>query len=182
MDNDNLSAEFTRPNLAGNPHDDDGRVFDSLFEANPDPTMKEVAAALPYEKPAHIDEPKRGTRLITGTMAINGDQSAPMLLLPADPKRKHVVISLSQRTPGNRGHVYFAGSADALSGLTVSVYDPQDAQTVYQYPNAMGYLDNYAASEIRFDDYTGPLYVRTVHNPAQPDPAVWFIGYAAVTE
>lgn len=96
----------------GDVHDDDGQVFDRLFQENPEPELPfpDTSGTVPAQ---NIVVP---TRLITGTRTLTAPTSAldthPVLLLPRDPKRCDVSLFFTPvDTVANLGPITNTGAA-----------------------------------------------------------------------
>lgn len=87
------------PTIAGDHADDDGPVLDSLVEQSAEPPAPKPATAPPVAPAPTPDRPRTPSRLLTGSMTIN-DSHGAVLLLPADPDRKNLSLSvMSAGTP-----------------------------------------------------------------------------------
>ena len=96
------------PTIAGDHADDDGPALDSLVEQSAEPPAPEPATAPPAAPAPPPDRPRTPSRLLTGSMTIN-DLHGAVLLLPADPDRKNLTVSvMSAGTPPEANGVRIA--------------------------------------------------------------------------
>lgn len=147
------------PVLAGDAHDDDGQVLDSIVQpANP-PTIEQLPVAT-------IDTPKRTprplTRTITSTQTVL-PSFGPVQVLPADADRES--LSITVRTPEGVTTTY-ARLADDSS----KVGSDMGAFVLIPNQNNVGVLAG----------HTGPVWVAAVDTGAA-DAAVT-VSVVAVTE
>ena len=96
------------PTIAGDHADDDGPVLDSLVEQSAEPPAPKPTTAPPAAPAPTPDRPRTPSRLLTGSMTIN-DSHGAVLLLPADPDRKNLTLS-----------VMSAGTAPEANGVRIA--------------------------------------------------------------
>jgi hypothetical protein len=151
-----MSDTPVAPTLAGDPHDPDARVLDSLVEQHAAPP---TAAEDPTGPPTPLVKPLRTTRLLTGAIKPLAAWG-PILALPADDSR--TVLELV---------MYSATATDVL-------YVADDPGKLQANGGALVMVPNVRVS---LPGHTGPVWVAV---PNAPDTAV--VGpvrltYAAVT-
>lgn len=103
--NDPMSPDILDPDphrpIAGDIADDDGPALDQYFEAGDTLPVEYDTLPDPYAK----DKPRETTRLITRTFSLASPDGIvpadPIMLLPADPNRVRLLISVSSAGAGN---------------------------------------------------------------------------------
>lgn len=182
MDNTDPNHEFTRPTLAGNLADDDGVIFDTLFEPDPEPpTPKEIADDIGGAS-SEMRTPKRGSRLVTGSIMIDAVYNAPTLILPADPYRKSLSITAGCTSSTTDGFLFLASSADSLAGVITDFVEGNWQVDYSFYSGAFAWRSDVGSVPFVIPDYDGPLYVRTTQTAGKPKRGIWFVSWLAVTE
>ena len=143
------------PTIAGDHADDDGPVLDSLVEQSAEPPAPKPTTAPPAAPAPTPDKPRTPSRLLTGSMTINGTHGA-VLLLPADPDRRNLTISVVTATPElNRVRIAEDSGRVMTDGASLVL------------PNGRAW-DSAAG-------YTGAVWA------AVPDAGTAFVTWAAVT-
>jgi hypothetical protein len=104
--------------FVGNASDDDGRVIDSLVQEVDAPATPVIERITP----APLIEPKRTTRLLSGTQTFDNlnPPTAPLMILPADANRVDLTIKgFSYVTvPTATDFVFVADSNGNMSSLS----------------------------------------------------------------
>lgn len=136
------------PTLAGDPHDHDAEIINSLDQDKAEPPKP---ADLPREPAEPLAERKAIQRLITGSLNLDPTWAA-QLLLPADASRTHLRLTIS--SPVAADVVLLADDAGKLSS-----------------PGSAGQI---VASSLRAVElpYTGPLWA-ACPTTAQPVTVSW---------
>jgi len=88
--------DWERPPIAGDVHDDDARVLDSLVESHAEPPTVREQPTAPVEA---LRQPEPETRLLTGTVTLLPGWDA-MPLLPADASRTALTVSAYSTVSG----------------------------------------------------------------------------------
>ena len=145
--------DFNPPVIAGDHKDDDAEVIDNLVESKAEPPTPEER---PKAKANRLEKPKPISRLMTGTQNVDKAWASPTLLLPSDPNRKSLHVSVISAT--STDIVRFSDEANKCSSLLTSGVVP-----VY-------------AGGVDLSGYTGALWVHA------PDAAATVtVSYLAVT-
>lgn len=97
---------MSEPTLAGDWHDDDGQVIDSLLDENTDGAKNPPPATEPFVPPRPEIKPLTrivGTeiKMTSGTPTVQSDQ--PVMVLPADLNRKQFGIRVNSIGTGGVG-------------------------------------------------------------------------------
>lgn len=127
------------PRLAGDWHDDDGTVIDSLIELSQTPA-DETAADVVTPSHAGYEPPRKPNRLVTGYLTVS-QSLVPVMLLPADTDRTSLTVLVT---------------GGAASDAVYLADDPSDLA----YFGGSGSSVRVAAGvSIGMSGYYGPLYM-----------------------
>jgi hypothetical protein len=103
-------------------NDDDGAVIDSfLVETDSPPDIREAIKELTTGLQEALKTPVPPGRLLTGTMTFLGGANAfltPTMILPADPRRKSLTISLTSLAPTSGKLTQLISTGTAVTGPT----------------------------------------------------------------
>lgn len=149
-----VPTEPVTPVLAGDHHDDDGQVFDSLVEPSAEPPALDE---LPLVKNDSKSRPRATTRLANGTVQLRADMG-PVMLVPPDPDRINLHLALSNPD----GHSFRFGT---------------DAPSVASRMGAFTTTHDGLLSA--FEDHTGALWVLNA-SPERDETSFPFVSYTAV--
>lgn len=142
----------------GDYKDDDGAVIDSLM-------IETNAPATPVVQPLKVvplQEPQRYGRLFTGSILATLDMVSPYRILPADPKRKSIVISAFSTAVDPEALAEYVTLADE-NGVTAST--------------SGAYRLRHGKDPLTLSDYSGAIYIL----PAPSITAGIEISWVAVT-
>lgn len=137
------------PDIAGDSDDDDATVIDNLVEQSAEPPKP---ADRPTTDVEALTAPKPATRLITGTITLNTDWSGAELILPADPNRTQVSLTVSSAS-GNVD-VYIADEKDK-AGTNLSAILPETGDA------------------LKIDGHTGAIWATAVGDAATTARISW---------
>lgn len=145
--------DATNPVLAGDHHDDDGTVLDSLVQEQSEAPAR---TELPRETPTQRVVPTvpAPTRMFTTTLTTPmGGYGAPVMLMPADPWRKHLYITFN--TDNNTKDQFLIGDS------------PSNVQNIAT--SFLNFCQSGALGSIfTIDDYTGAIWVAFTSSDGRP--------------
>lgn len=127
--------DFDRPTIAGDAHDDDAEVLNRLVESHAEPPTPEQEPKAPYHV---LHKPKPITRLMSGWINVDKSWPVPTQILPADPNRKSLRITV-------------------MSSTSTDVVQVSDEQNRAQSTSAA--LVPVYAGGLDLSGYTGPVWI-----------------------
>lgn len=123
------------PHIAGDPHDDDARVIDSLVESDATPPTPDEEPLTPVEP---LIKPKPVSRLITGSVTLN-NAAPPIQIVPVSIHRESIRLTLMSTT--STDYIRFSDDSGKLYSL----------QSCAVLPVYGGGID--------LSEHTGPIWV-----------------------